>query len=360
VLQFHLAKVWRSPVGTGGCVLGLLGCLSGLVPSSLHGQTCADSSAATGAVESIACPDGAAAIVVPNDAALPPQSREVLPTPIAEQPDSTYNTDLTAHVMAPLEIGSGNAFFVSWTGPDNTSDFIAIAKPATQSINYTRYTYTKSGSPVRLTAPDEPGQYEIHYVDRLSRGVLARQTVTVIAAAATLQFDAQVGSGSTFDVSWSGPGNNGDYLAIATPESPGNKQRSYRYTRQGSPLALTAPDEPGDYEIRYVQRQSRTVLVSKSLTVIPVVATLEAAAEVKSGSTFDVSWSGPANNGDYLAIATAGSPGGKQRSYRYVRYTRQGSPLALTAPDEPGDYEIRYVQRQSRTVLARKIFRVTE
>ena len=44
-------------------------------------------------------------------------------------------------------------------------------------------------------------------------------------------------------------------------------QQTYRYTRDGNPLALRLPDAPGDYEIRYVMRQDNTVLGFVPLTV---------------------------------------------------------------------------------------------
>jgi len=329
-----------------GRVVALVCILTWVVPATTHSQTCSDSLGGTGVAGSIACPDGAAATVVPNDTVIPPQV-----------PDDVYNADLSALVTAPDEIGSGSAFFVTWTGPDNTSDFITIAEPTMQGNSYANYTYTQRGSPLPLTGPDEPGQYEIRYIDQRSRSILARQPITVVAASVTLQFGTQVGSGGGFEVSWSGPANQSDYISIATPGTAGGQQHHYRYVERGSPLELTAPDEPGDYEIRYVQNQSRNVLASNSITVTPVVATLNASGDVQSGGNFAVSWSGPANQSDYISIATPGTAGSQQHHYRYVE---RGSPLELTAPDEPGDYEIRYVQNQSRNILARKKIKVLD
>ena len=86
---------------------------------------------------------------------------------------------------------------------------------------------------------------------------------------ATLEADSEAKSGGELLVTWTGPGNRGDYISIATPEQPGDRQKSYKNASQGSPLTLRVPDEPGRYELRYVQGQSRNVLQRKPLVVKP-------------------------------------------------------------------------------------------
>jgi Ca-activated chloride channel family protein len=289
--------------------------------------------------------------------AIPPQG---IGEPQARKPDTDqapYNHDLTASLEGPVEVGSGSAFFVTWSGPDNASDYIAIAEPAMPAQQYEQYTYTSRGSPLQLTAPDKPGDYEIRYIDHRSRGILAQRPIAVAAAAATLQYAQAVGSGSAFEVNWSGPGNHSDYIAIALPGTPGGDYHDYSYVQQGSPLKLTAPDEPGNYEIRYVQRQSRTILSGRPITILAVSASIVTATTVKAGSQFEVTWTGPGNRSDYVTVALPGTAGRDFLNYAYVQ---KGSPLQLTAPDKPGSYEVRYVQRQSATILARQAVRVLD
>mgnify|MGYP000111971612 CR=1 FL=1 len=42
---------------------------------------------------------------------------------------------------------------------------------------------------------------------------------------------------------------------------------SYTYTRTGSPLTLKLPDEPGQYELRYVMNQGSRILATLPFTV---------------------------------------------------------------------------------------------
>ena len=107
--------------------------------------------------------------------------------------------------------------------------------------------------------------------------------------------------------------------------------------------------------LRYVQGHSRRVLVTRPIEVAAVTATLKAPATVSAGAPFPLEWTGPANVKAYVSIATPDQPAGKYASFRY---TRRGSPAKMTAPDQPGSYELRYVQGQSRTILARKRIQV--
>jgi|GEM_PF-917230 len=264
-------------------------------------------------------------------------------------------TEAQATLAAESEAGSGTTLTVTWTGPDNDRDYIAIATPDQPGNAQKSYVYTASGNPATLRVPDEPGEYEVRYIQHRSRTILAQRRLTVLPAEASLNAADNAHSGGTLEVTWTGPDNYRDYIAIATPDQPGNAQKAYAYTSNGSPATLRVPDEPGAYEIRYIQDQSRTVLASRELTVLAVDASVSAATEAGSGSTLEVTWTGPDNDRDYIAIATPDQPGNAQKSYAY---TSGGSPATLRVPDEPGPYEVRYIQDQSRTILASQAFTV--
>jgi Ca-activated chloride channel family protein len=341
----------RSPHVTGvRPVFGTVCYLALALPAAVYSQDCKGHLSEDEIVGGVACPDGSAATVIPSDRELPP-ARPAQPLEEVSAPGVPYNEDMFAGLETVSETGSGSTFSVIWTGPGNHRDYLAVAAPDDPGNRQLSYAYVEQGSPLQLTAPDEPGDYEVRYIQQQSRIILAREPITVLPVMATLKLAREVNSGSIVDVAWSGPANSRDYLAIAAPDDPGGRQLSYTYVEQGSPLQLKAPDEPGDYEVRYIQQQSRIILAREPITVLPVVATLQYASEVTSGSIVDVAWSGPANPRDYLAIAAPDDPGARQHSYAYVE---QGSPLQLTVPDEPGVYEVRYIQRQSRIILARQ------
>jgi Ca-activated chloride channel homolog len=255
----------------------------------------------------------------------------------------------TASLEAPAEVGAGGQFAVDWSGPDNDRDYLTIVPEGAREGSYESYQYTRDGSPVTLTAPDEPGAYEVRYVTGQGGNTLASAPITVIAVEATVTVPPEIPAGSEFSVAWTGPDNDRDYLTIVEAGAREGSYRSYQYTRDGSPVTLSAPAEPGPYEVRYVTGREGNTLVSVPVTVTAVSANLAPPASVGAGERFEVTWEGPDNPRDYVTIVEAGAREGAYRSYQY---TRDGSPVTLTAPDEPGAYEVRYVTGVGDRTLA--------
>ncbi|HUF56320.1 MAG TPA: VWA domain-containing protein [Thermohalobaculum sp.] len=277
--------------------------------------------------------------------------REVL----ARQPITV--TEVAAALEAPAEAVAGSTVQVGWEGPDYQNDFISVAKPDQQGGQSVNSVWTRNGEPAALVMPAEPGEYEIRYVQYQDRTVLARQPVTVTEVTASVTAPSEAPAGANVPVEWTGPDYPNDFIAVVEPGEPGGAHASYVYTREGSPLALAMPPEPGEYEIRYVQYQDRTVLARQPVTVTEVTATLEAPAEVEAGSTILVAWAGPGYPRDFVSVARPDDPGGRYEGYTYAR---EGSPLRLTVPEEPGAYEIRYVQGAGNRVLARRALVVAD
>jgi hypothetical protein len=87
------------------------------------------------------------------------------------------------------------------------------------------------------------------------------------AVAATLDAPDEVCVGEAFEVEWTGPDADGDFIAIAYPDAAPDVYDSSRETRGGNPAILRAPLVPGTYEIRYVQREPLTILARREIEV---------------------------------------------------------------------------------------------
>ncbi|MES9991250.1 MAG: VWA domain-containing protein [Candidatus Thiodiazotropha sp.] len=265
-----------------------------------------------------------------------------------------------ASVQIPERVDAGAKFQVSWTGPDNRQDFISLSDPQgdANQRKWISYAYTKRGSPLTLVAPDKPGSYEIQYRTGSNYYTLAKATLIVAGTTASVEAPPKVAAGQQFEVAWSGPDNSQDFIAISPKEAAVRKYHHYKYTRQGSPLTLNAPDEPGTYEVRYQTGQSYTILARQTVTVDEVTASLDGPDEVQGGSTFEENWSGPDNAGDFIAVMAKGSHK-RSPTIGGWAHSHYGSPAKLRAPLEPGDYEVRYQTGQSAKILATRILRVT-
>lgn len=255
-----------------------------------------------------------------------------------------------ARVEAPASVVAGARFEVTWTGPGNDYDRIVVVMAGADPGLYQNFAFTADGSPVTFTAPDAAGDYEVRYMTGQQQVTLATAMITVTAASATLRGPPSVGAGGQFEVAWTGPANNEDRIVVTGVGAPEGEFTSYSYANYGSPATLSAPDQPGDYEVRYITGQSDATLASILITVTPVTASLQAPASVAAGQPFEVVWTGPANHPeDRILIVEAGADAGL---YLSNVFAQDGSPATLFAPDTRGAYEVRYMTGWSDSILA--------
>lgn len=302
---------------------------------------------------------GSVALRIPGEAGdLEARFHVVLPeggTRVIGRSLAFVSQPLIAHLEAPDAVNAGSPFEVTWDGPAAEGDYLTVVPVGTRDgMRQGMSANTSGGSPLTLVAPPVPGAYEVRYVLRREHRTLERVAIDVGPPDVSLEVDAEVEAGTRFEVEWVGPANEGDYLTIVpagtSRDGAYNIAWSLRSTQDGSPLTLSAPSTPGEYEVRYVLGAGRRSLVSSPIVVVPSTATLAAPAEVEAGATFEVEWSGPDNEGDYLLIVPPTARDGVFHMARTAE-TRHGSPITMTAPSTPGEYEIRYVRAGSRRML---------
>ena len=257
-----------------------------------------------------------------------------------------------ATVEAPAEAIAGSTITVEWTGPGYAQDYIGIGVVgADGSKAWQKFTYTRDGSPLDLVVPITAGDYEISYFLGDGSKVLATQPITVAPATATVTAPAEVIAGATIAVDWTGPDYQSDYIGIGKADADGSARwENFAYTRDGSPIDLLIPVETGDYTITYFAAQDSTPLASTKISVQDIVASVTAPETAIAGSTIAVDWVGPDYQNDYIGIGLVGADGANQ--WDNFSYTRDGTPLSLLTPTEPGDYIISYFVGQDRANLA--------
>jgi Ca-activated chloride channel family protein len=263
--------------------------------------------------------------------------------PVVEDPGE-------ASLDGPTEVPAGSTFEVIWEGPDSRRDFIAVAEKDAPEGSYVTYAYTADGSPVSIVAPDEPKAYELRYVFKATRATLARADITATPVEASVKAPAETAAGSTIEVAWTGPNNPRDYITVVPADAEKHVRAGYAYTENGSPAAVRIPDTEGDYEVRYISKQSKRILAKAAIKVTGVSGSVSVPTVVPVGAEIEVTWTGPDYPKDFITVVT---PDTSENNYGKLTYTKEGSPLMLTAPGKPGTYEVRYLLGQSRTVLAK-------
>ncbi|WP_084419651.1 vWA domain-containing protein [Henriciella litoralis] len=252
---------------------------------------------------------------------------------------------------APDEVAMGTSFEVTWSNTDapGPKDYIDVMETGTnRTTAEASYTYVSEGSPLTIRAPARPGSYNVRYVSEgesvSDRLVAASRPLTVTELATFVSAPATAKAGEGIIVVWAGPAGEGDYVdVIEAGATRTNSEINYFYTTDASPSTLWMPVTPGEYQIRYVMEgpEGRVVQYKTTIDVTDAEAVLQASSSVAAGETFTVEWEGPGSPGDYVDVV----PAGYEETYGELAYayTADGDVLEITAPSEPGNYELRYI-----------------
>ncbi len=274
-----------------------------------------------------------------------------------------------ASISAPDTVAGATDFSVSWTGPLGRGDFVSLAKAGETDANkYLAYIWANRSMDASFQAPAEPGDYEIRYALQGARGrsIIAKKTIKVTEAQASLMVPEAIGAGAAFDVAWTGPDGGNDYIDLVTfghtKTSGGLMFRWTSQSKEGN-AKLLAPTQAGKYSVRYIASTSagRAVLATETIRVSEVRASINAPDTVEGAKEFTFSWTGPEGKGDYIALVKAGETNAKSH-LAYLWVSRKKAPY-FQAPATKGDYELWYVLSGAggqRTPIAKKPIKVTE
>jgi Ca-activated chloride channel family protein len=271
-------------------------------------------------------------------------------------------TKSTKAFDAPASIAAGEVLTFNWNGPNSKRDMIFITKPNEPENRYysgERRHRVKDGMPATLTAPATPGDYEIRYFSYGNGAVLKRAPLKVTKSNVSIETPAEVPAGNSFSITWTGPNSAKDIIFITKKDFDrrkyfGSNNRHLR-TKDGASGKLTAPAEPGEYEIRYYSYNNGNVLASFPIKIIPAEVSLNAPRIASVGATLELKWTGPNAKGDLLFICKPDLAEGKYfYSGAQQSSTSDGSPAKFTVPAKAGTYEIRYYSKNNGKVLARR------
>ena len=261
-----------------------------------------------------------------------------------------------ATLGAPASVPAGSRFSVTWTGPGRQWDRIGIVAAGAPDVSPdTPQSSPASGASVSIAAPEVSGAYEVRYFGRDPNAVLARRKITVAPVSATLVSPASAISGASIDVKWTGPANQYDRIYVVKAGSPEKTRSDFSSPASATPVRLTVPEAPGNYEVRYLTGQLALTLARAPLAITSATASLQGPASVTAGANFDVNWKGPGNTYDHISIAPKDAA-----PDQYLKSFRIGaSPLQIQAPLATGEFELRYQTGETGATLARAALRVT-
>lgn len=266
-------------------------------------------------------------------------------------------------VSAPASGLAGGFVEVAWTGAVDGRDFVTIQPmDADERKVDGRHIRVRGNSEGRLKLPGTPGLYEVRYVLDKDRMVMARQVIEALEAEVTVTGPAEVRAGDQLPVSWTGTVAGDDFIALVPADAEARQVNPHIRPREKAEGKLRAPKAPGLYEIRYVLSDGKRVLARAPVEVLPADAQLSTGARIEApataapGSEIEVAYTLEGDGGDRrLTLAKK-----DQAVFTWISATKiEGpGPMTVTAPSEPGEYEIRILDIGAREVLTRAVVRV--
>lgn len=268
-----------------------------------------------------------------------------------------------AKLTPPANIVAATDIEIGFEGPGEARDWVGFAKIGSDDQAYLDYDWVRAAKgQAAMRAPAEPGDYELRYVSaRRTPPVLARVKVTVAPATATVSGPKSVMAGDVLTFHATGPAASGHWIGFAPKGAGPGEYRDYvRPDESGKTEAkLTAPSQPGDYELRYVLNESDKVVAAQPIVVLPAKASFLSAPErIAAQTPIEVEWAGPRGSGHWIGVVPRGAGADAYLTYAYAS---DAHPRArFQSPDEPGDYDLVFVLggEAGEQVILRQALRV--
>lgn len=271
-------------------------------------------------------------------------------------------TEPEVTLNAPDMVLAGSEFEVSWTGTVSNQDYINIVPMGTDEGEFGNYIVVRDALSGEVQAPSEPGMYEVRYILREGSKTIASVPVELNEPEVTIAAPGEVRAGETLRVTWTGTVSSRDYVILVPLGTPDDDFGLYTQVRDNIEHDMKAPDETGLYEVRYMLREGNRVLARQTVEVLAADAQLNTGAEITApdtgaaGSTIEVGWSVGSDSADQRITLARGD----QAIFTWLSATKitGAPPISITLPDEPGIYEIRFLDLSNQAVLSRKTIEV--
>jgi phospholipase C len=200
-------------------------------------------------------------------------------------------------------------------------------------------------------APQEPGAYEFRYFRDQGYNLAAKSNSFTIASPtepAALEVNTTTAFiESTLATVWSAPsGNPAAWVGLFKVGAPDSAYLKWTYTRgMVSGIFTTNIAAPGTYEFRYFSNKDTRTATSKHISVRERAMVWTGSVVGQPRAPIKASWKVPASDWERAAsigvYAVGASDGEPLQTYRAG--AASGS-IAVSAPPQPGVYELRYFQ----------------
>lgn len=276
-------------------------------------------------------------------------------------------------LTVPEKVIVGADVKVEWSGPSSPEDILFVApRDLPTYIKPSDLSYTASaeeGETLTLPTPAKEGLWEVRYFSWDNEVSISFAEFETVLPEVTLNGPHRVPAGSPIEVEFTGRGGKGDIVFWSEPNEPVDLYYKYEHEgrqdaleddiEDGSPLLMVAPTKPGDYEIRFFNVKYGGLLARHSIEVTLPNVILDIPESMQVGTRFEVVIKNSPNApGDIVFLASTEWEKNtipKDISYHHASNDKS---IVITAPRQPGKYEIRYYSYSNGTALVTKQFEV--
>ncbi|WP_127144013.1 vWA domain-containing protein [Pelagibacterium montanilacus] len=213
-----------------------------------------------------------------------------------------------------------------------------------------------------LLAP-QSGQELADALNQIAEAEPAPEPEPQPVAEAFFDIGPKAEAGHDYRISFEGTARNVDYAGF-TRRGAGQPDVGPSYGVLGgaevgnNPFTRRAPLEPGEYDL-ILAVTGQGIIARQPIEVVPPSNGFDAIGSVEPDARFEFTWRGPNQVGQRLVIARPGAaPNDYFPSWGYPYSNRQTQRMGLTAPVEPGIYELRYISGNQQEILFSREFGV--
>ena len=252
-----------------------------------------------------------------------------------------------ASLDAPEQVKAGNRFEVAWEGPGNRYDDILLAEPGEKALRTERI---RDNNPVTLIAPIKPGEYELRYWHASRNRVLATHPIEVLSREPEIIAEEAVPISDEFTVTFKDRPENARYSDLQIVK-PGEDKALRSQRIRGESVSIAALSESGDYELRLWNGDNRVELARRPIRFEAVEVAWTLPETIRMAEPFTVKFENrPEGRYDDLVIYDEA-----QDKVIRTQRIRSLEQVTITAPAEPGEYQVRYKSGDDRVMAKTQI-----
>ncbi len=183
--------------------------------------------------------------------------------------------------------------------------------------------------------------------------VLTQKTIQLKPAKIAIQADTQIVAGTVLDLTWQAPKGLAGFINIQPIDADiDDYAQPHVRIDQRQEASMRVPTTTGDYILRWYSDHDRQVLAQHKIKLISSEIKIIAPEQAMPGETLKLSWQAPKGLDAFINIQPSADPQDYKAS-PYV-YINDDARAELALPTEAGNYTLRWYDRDSHKILAKR------